>query len=212
MTIEEFKDILVKNGTMLDDYKKEIKQHLTKIKLISREIRPKIAVSDKEIGDYYSKHRDDYEGKETNRIKQILIVVPEDCDEETKEKLREKAEMVLEKLKEGEPFDLMASRYSQGPAAEAGGDLGFVEINAMFPAVDKVAFELEKGEISDVIESPIGFHIIMVADKRGTGIKPIEEVKEEIKDMIANKKTEGKFQQWIEDLRKKSLIEILLYE
>ena len=66
----------------------------------------------------------------------------------------------MKKLKAGESFDLLVGMHSQGPAAKAGGDLGFMEKGMMFPAVDEAAFRMKTGEISDVIESPIGFHII----------------------------------------------------
>ena len=80
----------------------------------------------------------------------------------------------------------------------------------MQPVVDSAAFSLKKDEVSGVIESPIGFHIIQVVDKRGAGIKPIESVRQEIKGKIEEDKLEKKYAEWIKELRKKSLIEIKL--
>jgi parvulin-like peptidyl-prolyl isomerase len=80
----------------------------------------------------------------------------------------------------------------------------------MLPAVEGVAFSLKKDEISKVIESPVGLHIIQAIDRRGAGIKPIESVREEIKAKLEEEKIDKKYEEWIKELRKKSLIEIKL--
>ena len=80
----------------------------------------------------------------------------------------------------------------------------------MLPEVDLVVFKLEKDEISQVITSPIGFHIVKVLDRRGAGIKSIGAVREEIKLKLEEEKMEKKYEEWISDLRKKSHIEIKL--
>ena len=210
MSMEEMKDAIAGEGDTFEEYREDARQHLTKMRLIDKEIRSKIIVSQKEIGDYYRQHRDDYEGKEAVRIKQILIIIPRDCDMETKRKLRKNTEEILKKLKSGESFVLLATKFSQGPAAKTGGDLGYVEKGLMLPEVDETAFKLKTGETSDVIESPIGFHIIKIVDKRGEGIKPLDSVREEIMGEIGNKKIEKKFQEWLKEAREKSLIDIRL--
>lgn len=210
MSFEKFLEALANEGGAIDDYKKEIRRSIISGRIIDKEIRPGITISEEEVGAYYLKHRDDYEGKEASRIQQILILKPKDADENTRAELRSKTEAILQKLESGEPFEVMVSVYSQGPAAKSGGDLGFVEGGMMFPAVDKVVSELKKGETSKVIESPVGFHIIRIIDKRGAGIKPVEEVREEIVSSIGNEKIRKKFQEWMKELREKSLVEIKL--
>ncbi len=210
ISFEEFRESLKNEGMTVDDYKKEIRQYLLTRKIVEKTIRYKIAVSDEEIGDYYGKHRDRYEGKEANRVQQILIIKPKDADEEAVAVLREKAEAIRARLVEGESFETLAVEYSQGPAAKAGGDLGFLEKGMMYPAVDEEAFRLKKGELGGVVESPIGFHIIKVLDKRGAGVKPIGEVREEIIGRISEEKIEEKFQEWFRKLRERSHIDIRL--
>ena len=210
ISMEEFTKILAEEGSSFEVYKEDVKEHLMKIGLIGRNIRSKVSITDEEIGDYYSAHREDYEGEEAVRIKQILIIVPKDCNAKEKRKLKADAKMIHNKLKEGEPFELLASKYSQGPAAQVGGDLGFVEKGMMFPVVDQAAFKLGNGEISDVIESHIGFHFIKVTDRKGAGIKSLKSVREEIKDKIGRMKVEKKFYEWLEKLRNRSYIETKL--
>jgi parvulin-like peptidyl-prolyl isomerase len=204
---EDFIEILVKEGSSFDAYKKEIREQMTTGRVIRRELKAKVTVSEDEIGDYYRKHRGDYEGKETVRIKQIFIPIPKGSDQETKSKFKANAEMIRKQINTAESFDLTAATYSAGPVT---GDTGFLGRGIMLPAVEAVAFSLTKDEISGVIESPIGFHIIRLIDKRGAGIKPLESVREEIREKIEDEKMEKKYEEWIGELRKKSHIEIKL--
>ncbi|MDP1991928.1 MAG: peptidylprolyl isomerase [Syntrophales bacterium] len=181
-----------------------------RIRLVQREIKSKVAVSDEEIGEYYRKHREDYEGKDSVRIKQILLPLTKEVDPAAKEKLRADAAGIHKRLLAGEPFDLLSAQYSQGAAAAAGGDIGYIEKGVILHEVDEVAFSLPLNQISGIIESPVGFHIIQVIDRRGGGIKAIESVREEIRERIDQEKMEKKFGEWLEELRTRSHIEIKL--
>ncbi len=206
--MEEFLKKLEKEGSSLASVKKEIKGQLTRMKLMRWEIKAKIIVSDQEIGEYYNQHRDEYEGKEAVRLKQILLLAPQNAGKAMKAKIRENAEGIQKRAINGEPFDYLAAQYSQGPAAGQGGDLGFIEKGGMIPEMETVAFSMPPGKISNVIESNIGFHIIKVVDKRGAGFKPIAAVREEIKAKLEDGKLEKKYDEWISDVRKRSYIEI----
>ena len=207
ISIDDFVRGLAGEGLSLESYKKDIKDQMVRMKLIRRAIKSRIIVTDKEIGEYYSNHRQDYEGKEAVRMKQILLTFPKGAGEETKETLKIEIEGIHRRLKNGEPFDMLAANYSQGPV---GGDLGFIEKGTMLPEVENAAFNLGKDEISGVIRSPIGFHIVKIIDKRGAGLKPIETVREEIHAKLEEQKLEKKFEEWLETLRKRSHIEIKL--
>lgn len=201
---------LAKENSSIEAYKKELKDHLLRMKFLRREIKSRLAVSEEEIGDYYIKHREAYEGKEAVRIRQILILFPKNSDKNIKAKLRAEMDAIHKRLQNGEPFETLAAQYSQEPAAATGGDIGFIEKGSMLHVVDSVAFSLKQDEISKVIESPVGFHIIKAIDKRGAGIKPIASVREEIKTKIEQEKMDKKYEDWIKDLRSKSVIEIRL--
>ena len=208
--MEEFTKTLEREGTTLNAYRQDIKEQMTRMRLLRKELKTKTLVSDEEIGEYYVKHRQEYEGREAVRINQILILLPQNASRARKIKLKADAEMIRKRLIDGEPFDLLAVQFSQGPSAATGGDVGFLEKGTMLPEVDSVAFRLSKDEISEVIVSTVGFHIIKVLDKRGAGIKPINVVREEIKVKLEEEKMEKKYEEWIADLRKKSHVEITL--
>lgn len=219
--MEEFKNNLVREGTSLEALKKEIKNQLLRMKLLRWEIKSKVMVSEEEIGAHYDKNRQDYEGKEAVRLKLIFLPLPPKIEGKTKAnakadlksamtakaKVKAAAEELRRRALAGEQFELLAANHSQGPGAAQGGDIGFVEKGTMIAAVDTAAFKLLPGQVSEVIETELGFHIIKAVDKKGAGIKPISAVREEIKAKIEDEKLEKKFEEWISSIRAKSFIE-----
>ena len=212
LSLQQYLKKLAQEGNTLESVKKEIRGQMTRARLLRREVKSKILVSDEEIGEYYNKNRRDYEGKETVRIKQLLLLLPPDVNETIKAKMKNQALQLHKSIMEGESFDLLIVKYSQGPAAAQGGDVGFIERGTIIPEVEAAAFRLPVGQVSDVIESSVGFHIIQVLDKQGAGLKPIATVREEIKTKIEDEKLEKKFDEWIASVRAKSHIEVKLYK
>ena len=207
-TQEELQRALDREGTTMETYRKGVRDQLMRIKLIQREIKSRVTVSDEEIGAYYRRHRQDYEGKESVRIRQILVPLPKEGDQAYREKIRADALEIHKLLLNGEPFERLSAKYSQGSAAATGGDIGYIEKGMILHEVEEVAFRLSLNQISDVIESSVGFHIIKVIDRRGAGLKNIESVREEIREKIDQEKMEKKFDEWLDALRAKSHIEI----
>jgi len=207
---EEFRKAMQREGITLDAYRKDIRDQLVRLKLIRRDIKSKVAVTEEEIGEYYRKHREDYDGKEAVRIRQILLLLPKEENPAVKEKLRADADAIHKRLLNGEPFEPLSAKFSQGPAAAEGGDIGYIEKGMIHSEVEDAAFSLPLNQISGVIESSVGFHIVQVVDRRGAGIKAIENVREEIREKIDREKMEKKFGEWLVELRKKSQIEIKL--
>jgi peptidyl-prolyl cis-trans isomerase SurA len=205
---DDLQKVLAREGTTVEMYKRGVREQLMRIRLLQKEIKAKVAVSDEEIGAYYLKHREDYEGKETVRIRQILLPLPKEEDPAEKEKIRTDAEAIRKLLLDGESFELLSAKYSQGSAAAAGGDIGYIEKGMILHEVEEVAFGLSLNQISGIIESSVGFHIIKVIDRRGAGFKSLESVREEIREKIDQEKMEKKFEEWMDALRTKSHIEI----
>ena len=206
MTMEQFKVMLAKDGLSLESYMEEAKDHLVRGRLANREIRSKVMVTEQEIGEYYKQHREEYEGREQVKLRQIVILCPTTAPLEKKREARAEIESIMARLKAGEKFEVLAAKYSP----QLGGEMGFVEKGAMLQPVEDAAFKLKVGEVSDIVESPAGFHIIQLLDRRGAGIKSLQSVREEILNKLTLEKSEKKFEEWMTDLRKKSHIEIRL--
>jgi parvulin-like peptidyl-prolyl isomerase len=212
LSMQEYLKNLAREGNSLDSVKKEIRGQMMRARILRREVKAKILVSDEEIGEYYNKNRQEYEGKETVRIKQILLLLPPDANKTIIAKVKNEAMQLHKRVMNGESFDLLALNYSQGPAAAQGGDVGFIGRGTIIPEVEAVAFSLPVGQVSEVIESSVGFHIIQVVDKKGAGLKPIAAVREEIKTKIEDEKLDKKYDEWIASVRAKSHIEVKLYK
>jgi parvulin-like peptidyl-prolyl isomerase len=207
---EEFLRLLAKEGITPAEFKKNSREQLMRIKLIGREIRSKIVVTEEEIGEYYMKHRQEYEGEESVRIRQILLLLPNGANPEIRKKRRAEAEAIHEQLVAGKSFEELCATFTEGPGAEEGCDIGFIKKGTILPEVESVAFSLSAGQFSPVIESAVGLHIIQATDRRGAGIKAIKNVRAEIKKRIENEKLEQKLGEWMKELRKKSNVEIRL--
>ena len=212
LSMQDFLKGIAKEGNSIESVKKEIRGQMIRARLLRREVKSKILVSDEEIGEYYNKNRQDYEGKETVRIKQLLLLLPPNANKTVIAKVKNEALQLHKRVMDGESFDLLVVKYSQGPEAAQGGDVGFIGRGTIIPEVEAVAFSLPVGQVSEVIESSVGFHIIQVVDKKGAGLKPIAAVREEIKTKIEDEKLDKKYDEWIASIRAKSHIEIKLYK
>jgi parvulin-like peptidyl-prolyl isomerase len=210
LSMQGFLKNLAKEGNSIDSVKKEMKGQMMRARLLRREVKSKILVSDEEIGEYYNKNRQDYEGKETVRIKQLLLLLPPNANKTVAAQVKNEALQLHKRIMDGESFDALIIKYSQGPAAAQGGDVGFVSRGSIIPEVESVAFSLPVGQVSAVIESGAGFHIIQVVDKKGAGLKPLAAVREEIKTKIEDEKLDKKYDEWIASVRAKSHIEVKL--
>lgn len=152
------------------------------IRLDPKDFVKDINLSKEDFDDYYKNYIDDFTTPGKVKARHILIKLNDD-----KEKARSKAEEILEKIINGKDFSTMARKYSEDTgSAKKGGNLGFFERGSMVKPFDDVAFSLEKGELSNLVESRFGFHIIEVVDIVEEGAKSLEEVKSEIKSVLEN--------------------------
>ena len=162
-------------------------------------------VADSDMKRYFQGHRDRFALPEEYTLSQILIR-PRSPDDtaDAREKVRE----VMARLKQGESFEDLALRLSDGPNASRGGRLGLVRQGELLPGLERVIANLVPGGISDMIETPEGFHIMRVDDKKPKQFRPYEEVRIEIQGLVFRQKNEDVFQAWLADLKNKAYIEI----
>ena len=204
---EEFQKLLAKEGLALPKLRKDVEDHLTLLKIVGKEVRSKIIISEQEVRKAYEDEIDQFVEPSQVRLRYILIALPEDASPEVTSQEKKKAEEVLLKLKKGEDFSQAAKENSMGPMAETGGDIGYVKKGELHPDVDKVAFSLREGQISDIIPLPSGFVIIKVEERR-TPFRPYVEVADQIREKVYAKKVEETYQEWTRMLRTKAYIEI----
>ena len=180
------------------------------MRFVEQEIKSRIQIKEKEIESYYKEHKDSFNTPPEVKLQQILLMIPSEAGEQEISQIRGKAEEILKKIRNGEDFDTMVKLHSQDSSAAAGGDIGFFKQGELIPALNEVAFSLNVGEVSSVIQGSLGFHIIRILDKRERQKMTKEERWKEIEGILYNQKVEDKFKQLIKELRRKSYIKINL--
>lgn len=175
-----------------------------------REIaKERAEVTEEEIQRYFDEHKDQYTQKERIRASQILILVPPNAGPEKDAEAKGKAQEALSKAKGGEDFSQLARQYSEGPTSKRGGDLGYFSRGRMIPEFEEIAFSLkEVGDISDVVKTKFGYHIIQLKDKQSEKLLSLDEVQERIVRQLESKKRREIRQTLGKDLREKAQVEI----
>jgi parvulin-like peptidyl-prolyl isomerase len=200
---------LIQQGEKIDDKDpastRSVREQLTLLKVVDREVRSGVMVADPEMKRYYQEHRDRFALPEEYTLSQIFIK-PRSPDETAD--AHAKAREVIRLLKQGESFEDLALHYSDGPTASRGGRLGLVRQGELLPAIERGVSNLVPGGISDIIESSQGLHIVRVDDKKPKQFRPFEEVRQEIQVLVFQQKSEDMFQSWLADLKNKAYIEI----
>jgi len=163
-----------------EDYRVPEKIKLAYLVVDPAGFRDRIEVSEEEVNAYYGYHLAAFQEQKQVKARHILFKVGENAPEEEVEKVRKKAEEVLEKARKGEDFAALAKEYSEGPTKEKGGDLGYFSQGQMVKPFEEAAFGLKKGEISNLVRTRFGFHIIKVEDIKEARTKPLNEVRQEI--------------------------------
>jgi len=195
-SLEEYKQMFIENS-----------EESLLINKLQEQVLGDVAVSDQEVEDYYNNNQSNFEQAEQVKASHILI---EENDERTDEQAKARAEEVLQKLNNGEDFAELAKEYSDGPSASQGGDLGYFNRDSMVKEFSDVAFAMKVGEISQPVKTKYGYHVIKVTDHKEAGIKPLAEVKENIKSSLLNDRQNQKWQEFLRDLRDQAQIEIKL--
>ena len=207
---EAFQKAIKDRGMTPESLRKDARVDLSVNKLMETEVATVAGPSDTEARDFYTKNPTEFQVKETVRASHILIKVEEKADEAAKKKARAEIDGILKKLKAGGDFAKLAQEHSQDGSAVQGGDLGPFGRGDMVPEFDKVAFELKPGQMSEVVKTQFGYHIIKVAEHKPGRAVPFEEAQDKIKQFLGQQKKKEHATAFIEGLKKKSKIEVLI--
>jgi peptidyl-prolyl cis-trans isomerase C len=208
---DAFKQMLTARKTTLDQVRSDIRQDITVQKLIENAIGDKVAVKPEQVTDFYAKNPDQFKQPERVRASHILVTVPKDADAAAKTAARAKAAGILNDVKGGKDFAALAKQHSQDPgSAQNGGDLGFFQQGQMVGPFNDVAFKLAPGQVSDLVETEFGFHIIKVAEKQTGRTVPLEEVRPKLEQYLERMNREQQTDAFVNGLKTKGKIEILI--
>ncbi len=161
------------------------------LELDPKAFRDQVKIEDKEIEGYYEYRMDTFQEPHKVKARHILFTLSEDASEEKEKEVRDIAKGVLLEAQNGKDFAGLAGKYSEGPTKSKGGDLGYFTAGQMDKTFEDAAFKLKKGDISDLVRTRFGYHIIKVEDIKEASTKPLEEVRDQIADgLITNASTE----------------------
>ena len=191
-----FDSLFGDGGISYSAWREALQKRLLLEKVIAQDVNAKIQMTDEDAELYFKANRKAYRSEKRVRAAQIVV------------RDKDRAEEILKRLKAGEDFGKVARAVSIGPEAERGGDLGFFERGMMPEKIDRVVFSLPVGEMSGVVKSPYGFHIIKVLDRQERGGRNFAEAKERVSADLRKLKEAEAYERWIEGLKAKAVIRI----
>ena len=209
-TQELFDKAMKDRGMTLDKLRHDATVDLSVTKLMDAEVSTVPGPSDLETKEFYEKNPTQFKQEESARASHILIRVDEKSGAAKKAKAKAEIDAVLKQARAGADFAKLAQQHSQDDSAAQGGDLGYFPKGKMVPAFDKVAFELKPGEISSVVTTQFGYHIIKVVDHKPGRVIPLEEATPQIQRYLTEQKKAQHAEAYVDGLKKKSKIEVLI--
>jgi len=210
-TEQAFSQGMAAQGLTVDQVRAQARTSLEVAKVIDAEVTAKVAVQDADVNAFYQQNVERFKQGDSVHASHILIGLPPNATPEQKAQAKAKAQALLKQVRGGADFAAVARAESQDPgSAPNGGDLGFFPKGQMTPAFESAAFALKAGTVSPVVETPFGFHIIKAHERRGPRTAPLAEVSGQIKDFLVQGQREQKLQQFVEQVKSKSKVEILV--
>ena len=206
----EFKKALDSRKMSLEQLRTDAQIQLTIEKMMQAQVAGLAAATDAEAREFYDKNPEKFKQQETVRASHILLRVDAKAPESARGEARTRIEGLLKRARSGEDFAALAKEHSDDGSAAQGGDLGYFERGAMVPPFSQAAFSLKPGEISDVVTTDFGLHIIKVADRKASSTVPYEQVSGRIVEFLSSQKKQEHARQFIEDARKRAQIEVLV--
>ena len=203
-TEEDFKKALTARGLTLDKLRSDARIDISINKMMDAELARQPLPSDAQVREFFDKNPDKFE---TARASHILFKVDEKADDATKKKVLGQAQAVLKEVKGGADFAALAKKHSADGSAQQGGDLGMFPRGQMVPAFDQAVFSMMPGQISDIVTTQFGHHIIKVTDRKPV---PFEQVSARIKEFLTEQQKQQRAQTFIDSLKQKAKIEVLV--
>jgi peptidyl-prolyl cis-trans isomerase C len=210
-TQEAFEQVLKMQGLTEPKFIVMVKRVMTMRDTIKVKVQPLAkAVTDKEIQDYYEANKEKFSESEQVKARHILIKTAQNASEEEKAIAKNKIDAILKEVRDGGDFAELAKKDSECPSAPQGGDLGFFSRGQMVKPFEDVAFALQPGQVSDVVETEFGYHIIRVDEKKSGKELKLEEVQDRIKENLTNEEIDKALAEWLKPIKEVASIKILM--
>ena len=209
-TQEDMEKALAREGLTVEAFKKQVEKGLQRKKLLQSAVKTIPRPGEKELKEFYQRNADGYRTPVSFRPGHILFVIPKGATPEEIRDIKKKCQKVLDKIRRGEDFRELALLYSEDVSAKEGGDLSYFKKGDLLPVLEKEILRLNVGEVSGIVRTEFGFHIVKLYERKGGNPLPFEEVKENVEAEYYTLETEKAFKNYLATLKEKSIIEIKL--
>lgn len=200
-------DYLAERDVSLEDFTTNIEREMVVRKYIDQRFAARVVVPDEEIESFFEENEEAFRTPMEARARHILIRPKVPGDPASEAEARARLEPVLKRARAGEDFAALAEEFSEGPSAPQGGDLGWFARGRMVPPFDQAAFAMKPGEISDIVQTQFGFHVIKLEEMRSGEARSLEQVRGQIQNRLASEKVAQQVRGVIQELRAKTEIE-----
>ena len=205
---EKFNEFLDQWDITEEKIKAEIKRGTAIRELIKTNVADKVKVDGKDVKKIYDDNPEKFKSPEEIKTSHILIKLdPKKASKAKKEDAKKKLEVVKERLTKGEDFGKLAKEISEGPSSKSSGDLGFISRGQMVKSFEDAAFALNVGEVSDIVETQFGYHLIKVFEKKPAKMLTFEEIKGRLANQLEQQKAQQEIRAYIQELKNSAKIE-----
>ncbi len=206
-----FDEQLSKIGRTMDQIRAEVRRMVVVEAFIEAEFASKVKIGDDQIKAFYDEHPEYFEKPAQIRASHILITVPPGATDDVKKTKRAAIDKARERVTTGkEDFAKVATEVSECPSKQNGGDLNFFSHGQMVPEFEKVAFALKPDEISEVVTTQFGYHIIKRTGEQAAEKRPFDKMKDSIAKFLKKREVDKQLGQFVEAQKKTAKIETLL--
>ncbi len=207
---EALDELLEREGLTMKALRERLKKQAMVRQLQDREIRSKVIVSPAEVEEFYKNNPDQFKTKERVQVKSLTIKKSGEAREKglTDEEAKQRIELLAQKIRMYRNFDQIVKDFSEDSHAKQGGVGEWIDRGAMIESVDNVIFKASIGEVTEIVETPVGYHMFRIEAREPEKIRYFEEVKDQIAGYLFQEKSAARFRDWMEEVKKAAYISI----
>jgi peptidyl-prolyl cis-trans isomerase SurA len=204
-TLDELEKAVEAQGIPWEDYKNQLRNSLLTQQVIRQEVGGRLNIGNDEVKQYYEAHKQEFNRPEQVDLGEIFLSTEGKSPEEVAA-VHTKTEDLRNRVVKGEDFGELAKRHSEGSTAKEGGELGTFERGQLSPQLEEAVFKLQKGQVTDVIQTKTGFEVLKVLNHYDAGLQPLDKVEGEITNKLYTQKMQPSLRGYLAQLREESYV------
>jgi peptidyl-prolyl cis-trans isomerase SurA len=209
LSTEDLRRRLESEGISYDDYREQIKEKMLRARLVNREVKSKIVITEEDVRSYYNAHGDVYGVRTKYELRHIMVKVSPTAGSDAKKEALARINKIYDALRKGDAFEKLARERSEAPSAARGGYLGVLDLSILSDSIKQALEGLEAKQFTEIVDTEQGYQIFYIESVVQTGGRSIEDVRSEIQEKLYADVVDRKFHEWVQELRQRSHIQVL---